>query len=73
MRSKHRTIEPLAGDLGPAGDEAQYCVLCEGYVVFEQVEAEDLPSQDTITEWICVQCGSAVFLDPPAQPLDATG
>lgn len=69
MRSKHRTPTALISD----GGEAQYCVLCEAYMLFERIAAEDLPTEDAITEWICVQCGSAVFLDPPAQVLDETG
>jgi hypothetical protein len=45
-------------------DDVRYCVLCESDLPFELVDAEDQPAGG---EWICVRCGSAVFVDPPVQ------
>lgn len=43
----------------PADEDFRYCVLCESQMLFELVDADD--------QWICVRCGSAVFVDPPVQ------
>lgn len=45
------------------GEDARYCALCECVMLFEEVDADD----DEPGEWVCVTCGSAVFVDPPVQ------
>ena len=59
MRRKHRSrdLQPLVGE------DARYCALCESVMLFEQIGADT----DEPGEWICVTCGSAVFVDPPVQ------
>ncbi len=53
-----------ARDLQPlVGEDARYCALCETVMLFEQIGADT----DEPGEWICVACGSAVFVDPPVQ------
>jgi hypothetical protein len=52
-----RDLEPLIGE------DTRYCALCETVMLFEQVG----PDTDEPGEWICVACGSAVFVDPPVQ------
>lgn len=51
--------------LGTAPDEdSRYCVLCEAVMLFERLDLDD----DRVpAEWVCVTCGSAVFVNPPAQ------
>jgi hypothetical protein len=58
---RRRTAELL----GTAPDEdSRYCVLCETVMLFECVR----PDEDCDpAEWVCVTCGSAVFVDPPVQ------
>jgi len=70
MRTKPRTVAKAAEP--GAGQEAQYCVLCDNYMLFERVDTDDLPADDDAADWICVSCGSAVFVDPPTQPTKAT-
>lgn len=60
------TVEP------GAGQDAQYCVLCETHMLFERVDSDDLPATE-VAEWICISCGSAVFVDPPVQRTEEAG
>jgi hypothetical protein len=53
----------------PAEDDLRYCVLCESDRPFELVDSEDRSGDD---EWICVRCGSALFVDPPAPAVRRT-
>jgi hypothetical protein len=45
------------------GEDARYCALCETVMLFEQIGTDS----DEPGEWVCVTCGSAVFVDPPVQ------
>ncbi|NEA30978.1 hypothetical protein [Streptomyces sp. SID13031] len=49
-------------------DDTRYCVLCDDVVPFELVQTGDHPTDDLADEWICVACGSALLIGPPAQP-----
>ncbi|WBQ03916.1 hypothetical protein [Kribbella sp. CA-293567] len=53
-------------------DDTWYCVLCDDLVPFELVQTGDRPADDLADERICVSCGSAVLIGPPAQPLHRT-
>jgi len=64
MRTKRRNVETSTEAHG--SQDAHYCVLCETYMLFERVDSEDLPIADGPAEWICVTCGSAVFINPGA-------
>lgn len=64
MRKKARRAEQ-------AGEDAQYCVFCATVMPFERIEAAD-HLIDEPDEWICVQCGSALLVDPPLQQLNRT-
>ncbi|MEU4196367.1 hypothetical protein AB0E69_30975 [Kribbella sp. NPDC026611] len=55
----------------PADADSQYCVFCATVMPFERIEAAD-HLVDEPDEWICVQCGSALLVDPPAQELHRT-
>jgi hypothetical protein len=57
--------------IAPAGAETQYCVFCATEMLFERIEAAD-HLVDEPDEWICVQCGSALLVDPPLQQLNQT-
>lgn len=37
-----------------------YCALCDAEMPFENIEVGPC-------EFVCVTCGSAIFLDPPCQ------
>jgi hypothetical protein len=50
---------------------SQYCAFCATVMPFERIEAAD-HLVDEPDEWICVKCGSALSIDPPAQQLDRT-
>ena len=65
MRTRRRNFEL-------AGEDTQYCVVCEAVVLFERVEAGDHPVDDPAGEWICVACGSALLIGPPVQHLHRT-
>jgi hypothetical protein len=53
--------------LGTALDEdSRYCMLCETVMLFERVDPGD-DRASASAEWVCVTCGSAVFVDPPVQ------
>ncbi|MGW1343081.1 hypothetical protein ACWCOV_18660 [Kribbella sp. NPDC002412] len=64
MRKKRQRAEP-------AGEDSQYCVFCATVMPFERIEAAD-HLVDEPDEWICVQCGSALLVDPPLQELNRT-
>ena len=51
-------------DAREGADDLRYCVLCDSYMLFELVDTDDRPADG---QWICIRCGSAVFVDPPAQ------
>jgi hypothetical protein len=55
----------------PAGEESQYCVVCAATMPIERIEAADHLVDDP-DEWICVQCGFALLIDPPLQELHRT-
>jgi hypothetical protein len=58
---RRRTAELLGTE---ADEDSRYCVLCETVMLFERLDPDD----DCVpAEWVCVTCGSAVFVDPPAQ------
>ena len=65
MRRSKRKLTP------PAGEVEQYCVLCATTMPFECIEAAD-HLVDEPDEWICVQCGSALLVDPPLQQVGQT-
>jgi hypothetical protein len=69
MRKRSRTAAAPEQEGFDGADDLRYCVLCESDELFELVDADDRPSDGTPAagEWICVRCGSAVFVDPPAQ------
>lgn len=55
-------------DAGLVGrEDTRYCVLCETLMIFERLDYD--VSDDGVTEWVCVTCGSAVLVDPPTQGL----
>jgi hypothetical protein len=54
-----------------ASDAAQYCAFCATVMPFERVEPSDY-LVDEPDEWICIKCGSALLVDPPAQELHHT-
>jgi hypothetical protein len=58
-KSRRREAADLVGLA--TGEDTRYCVLCEAVMLFEEV------SEGASAEWVCVNCGSAVFVDPPAQ------
>jgi hypothetical protein len=41
-------------------------MLCETVMLFERVDPGD-DRASASAEWVCVTCGSAVFVDPPVQ------
>ena len=63
MRKKRQRAVP--------GQQSQYCILCAAVMPFEVIEAPD-HLVDEPDEWICVQCGSALLVDPPLQELHRT-
>jgi hypothetical protein len=54
-----------------SGEDSQFCAFCATVMPFERIEAAD-HLVDEPDEWICVKCGSALSIDPPAQQLDRT-
>ncbi|HEY3001348.1 MAG TPA: hypothetical protein VGJ44_03270 [Kribbellaceae bacterium] len=63
-RRRHDTLDLLG--MAP-GEDTRYCVLCQTVMLFERVDAADLLDDAAGAEWVCVTCGSAVFVDPPVQ------
>jgi hypothetical protein len=59
-RRDARELRPLVGE------DARYCALCETVMLFESVGPAGLDAESP-GEWVCVSCGSAVFVDPPVQ------
>ncbi|RZU15767.1 hypothetical protein EV645_3305 [Kribbella rubisoli] len=55
----------------PATEVEQFCVFCATTMPFECIEAADHLA-DEPDEWICVQCGSALLVDPPLQQASHT-
>jgi hypothetical protein len=62
MRDRRRDAESTL----VAGEDTRYCMLCDTYMTFEQVD-EHPYDEEPAGEWICVSCGSAVYVDPPIQ------
>jgi hypothetical protein len=52
-------------------EDSQYCVFCATVMPFERIKAAD-HLIDEPDEWMCVQCGSALLIDPPLQELHRT-
>ncbi|WP_432888965.1 hypothetical protein ACQPYH_09035 [Kribbella sp. CA-245084] len=55
----------------PATEVEQFCVFCATTMPFECIEAAD-HLVDEPDEWICVQCGFALLVDPPLQQASHT-